>query len=109
MVPKCLDVGRVEHDSDRRAKGLGGKVVSESSSDNTRVAVGSGDLTPDDSDLGTSDLLGGSVDVSNSLSNVELGLFGGSNTLDLDERDVRVNDSFASLVRDVLSLNVNCG
>jgi hypothetical protein len=103
-----LDVGRVEHDSDGGAKGLGGEVVSESSSDHTGVTVGSGNLAPHDSDLGASDLLLGSVDVSNSLSDVELGLVGVGDALNLDERNVGVHNSFASLVRDMLSLNVDC-
>ena len=104
----CLDVGRVEHDSDGRAKGLGGQVVSESGSDNAGVSVGSSNLAPHDSDLGASDLLVGSVDVSNSLSDVELGLVGVGDALNLDERNVGVHNSFASLVRDMLSLNVDC-
>lgn len=44
----------------------------------------SGDLTPDDSDLGTSDFLGGSVNVGNTLTQVELGFLWGGDTFDLD-------------------------
>ncbi len=104
-----LDVRRVEHDSERRAERLGRQVVSESGSDGARVTVSSDDLAPDDSDLGASNLLVGSVDVSHSLSEVELGLLGVGDTLNLDERHVGVNNTLASLVRQVLSLNVDLG
>lgn len=64
----CLDVGWVEHDSDGSTESLSWQVVLELSSDQTVVTMNSGDLTPDTSDLGTSDFLGSLVDVCNSLT-----------------------------------------
>lgn len=55
--------------------------------------MGSVDLTPDDSNLGASDLLGGSVDVGNTLTQVELGILWSGNALNLDQRDIWVVDS----------------
>jgi len=69
--------------------------------------VSSGDLTPDNSDLGTSDLLGGTVDESNTLTKVELGILGGVDTLNADQGDVGVGNVLAALVGNVLSLNVD--
>lgn len=105
----CLDVGWVQEDSDGSTEGLGWQVVSELSSDDTGVAVGSGDLAPHDSDLGASDLLGRSVDVGNALTQVELGVLWVADVLDLDQRDVWVVDALGSLVGQVLALNVHCG
>ena len=68
--------------------------------------MSSGDLTPDDSDLGASDLLGGSVDVGDSLTQVELGLLWVGNTLNLNQRDVWVGNVLRTLVRQVLAFNV---
>lgn len=48
-------------------EGLGGKVGTELGANHSVVSVGTGDLTPDDADLGTSDLLLGSVNVSDTL------------------------------------------
>ncbi len=69
--------------------------------------MSSGDLTPDNSDLGTSDLLGGTVDESNTLTKVELGILGGVDTLNADQGDVGVGNVLAALVGNVLSLNVD--
>ena len=69
--------------------------------------MGSGDLTPDDSDLRASLFLRGSVDVGDSLTQVELGVGGVGDTLDLDQRDVRVGDVLRTLVGKVLTLNVH--
>lgn len=106
-VPQLsLDVGWVQHDSHRGTEGLGRQVSLEVGSDNTVVTVGSGDLTPDDSDLGTSDFLLGSVDVGNSLTQVESGVLGGADTLDLDQRRAWVVHVLGTLVGQVLTLNV---
>lgn len=70
--------------------------------------MSSGDLTPDNSDLGTSNFLGGSVNVGNTLTQVELSVFWGGNTFDLDQRDVWVVDSLRSLVGQVLTFDVHC-
>ena len=66
------------------------------------------DLTPDNSDLGTSNLLGGSVDVSNTLTQVELGVLWSSNALDLHQGDVWVVGLLGSLVGQVLTFDVHC-
>lgn len=55
-------------------------------------------FTPNDSDLGTSDFLGCSVNISNTFTQVELSFLWSSNTFDLDQRDVRVVNSLRSLV-----------
>lgn len=79
-----LDVRWVQKDSDGGTEGLGRQVVSEVGSHDTGVTVRSGDLTPDDSDLGASDLLGSSVHVGHALTQVKLGILWGRNTFDLD-------------------------
>lgn len=103
-----LDVGWVQHDSNRSTEGLWWQVLLEVGSDNTVVTVGSGNLTPDNSDLGTSDLLGSSVDVSNSLTQVELSVSWSLDTFDLNQGDVWVGNALRTLVGDVLTLNVHC-
>ena len=69
--------------------------------------MGSGDLTPDNSDLGTSDLLGSTVNKSNALTKVELGILGGVNAVNADQGNVRVGNVLAALVGKVLALNVD--
>lgn len=101
-----LDVGWVQHDSHGSTKGLWRQVLLEVGSHNTVVAVGSGDLAPDDSDLGASDFLLGSVDVGNSLTQVESGVLGVANALDLDQRRAWVVHVLGTLVGQVLTLNV---
>lgn len=103
-----LDVGWVQEDSDRGTKSLSWQVGLEVGSHSTGRTVGSGDLTPDDSDLGPSDLLGGSVHVSDTLTEVELGILSSGHTLNLHQRDVWVGDRLGSLVGDVFTLHVHC-
>lgn len=103
-----LDVGWVQHDSNRSTEGLWWQVLLEVGSDNTVVTVGSGNLTPDNSDLGTSDFLGSSVDVSDSLTQVELSVSWSLDTFDLNQGDVWVGNALRTLVGDVLTLNVHC-
>ena len=62
MWPK-LYRRRVKHDADGGTEGLGGQVRPELGADNARVAVGPGDLAPDDADLGALDGALGAVDV----------------------------------------------
>lgn len=69
--------------------------------------MSSGDLTPDNSDLGTSDLLGSTVNESNALTKVELGILGGVNAVNADQGNVRVGNVLAALVGKVLALNVD--
>jgi len=101
-----LDARGVEHDANARGKGLGRDVVSELGTDNTRVAVRAGDAAPDDADLGATDLLGGLVDVGDTLAEVELGLVGLLNTLNLDEGGVALGDALRALVAHDPSLDV---
>lgn len=61
------------------------------------------DLAPDDSDLGSSDLLLAAVDVCDALAQVEGSGFRVVDALDLDERRARVGVSLAALVREVLA------
>ncbi len=107
-VSTCLDVRWVQEDSDRSTESLSWQVRSELSSDNTGVTVSSVDLTPDNSDLGTSDFLRASVDVGDSLTQVELSFFWGGNTFDLDQRDVWVVNALRSLVGQMLTFDVHC-
>lgn len=97
-VSTCLDVRWVQEDSDRSTESLSWQVRSECSSNDTGVTVCSVDLTPDHSDLGTSDFLGASVDIGDSLTQVELSVFWVGNTFNLDQRDVWVVNALGSLV-----------
>ncbi|QBM90984.1 hypothetical protein METSCH_G00240 [Metschnikowia aff. pulcherrima] len=103
----CLDVGWVQHDSDGSTERLRRQVLLEVGSHDTVVAVGSGDLAPDDSHLGASDLSLTSVDVGNSLTKVELSLLWRLNTLKLDQGHVGVGDALGALVGNVLTLDVH--
>lgn len=107
MPPLFLDVRWVQHHSDGSTEGLWRQVLLEVGSDNTVVTVGFGDLTPDDSDLGTSDLLGSSVHVGDSLTKVESGILRGMNTVDLNQRGVWVDYALGTLEGQMLSLDVH--
>lgn len=72
----------------------------------TTVAVWSGDLAPDASDLCTLSFSGGSVDECYSLSKVELCGLCIIDTLNLQQRCVGIGVSLASLVRQVLAFDV---
>ena len=101
-----LDARGVEHDTDTSSESLGRDVVGELGTNNTRVAVRAGDAAPDDADLGATNLLGGLVDVSDALAEVELGLVGLLNTFDLDEGGVALGDALRALVAHDPSLGV---
>lgn len=68
--------------------------------------MSAGDLTPNDTDLGATDLLGGAVDKGDTLAKVELGLLGSGNTLNLDQGNRRVVGTLGALVRQVLALDI---
>lgn len=108
MASFNLDVGWVQHDSNRSTEGLWWQVLLEVGSHDTVRTVGSGNLTPDDSDLGTSHFLGSSVHVSNSLTQVELSILRSLDTVDLNQRNVWVGNVLRTLVGQVLTLNVHC-
>jgi hypothetical protein len=76
-----LDVGRIEHDPNSSTKSLGRKVLLEVCSDNTRISMRSSDLSPDNSDFGSSDFLAGTVHKGHSLSEVELSFLRRRNAL----------------------------
>lgn len=57
-------------------EGLRGKVGTELGANHSVVAVGAGDLSPDDADLGATDLLLSGVDVSDTLGSVAEGRHG---------------------------------
>jgi len=76
------------YDADRGTERLGGQVVAEASLDGARATVGTGDTAPNAADLGAIDLALGTIDESNTLAEVELGVGSGLHTLDLDERDI---------------------
>ena len=105
-----LDSGGVQHHTDHLGDGAGGEVVSELCADNAGVAVGTGDLAPEDSLLvaGLVSLLG-PVDVSDTLADVELGVLPGLDTLDSEEGGACVLVSLASLVAEEDSTSVESG
>lgn len=106
VAVKRLDARRVEHDANTSGESLRRDVVCELGTNNTRVTVGTGDATPDDADLGTTDLLGGLVDVGDTFAEVELGLVRLLDTLNLDERGVAPSDALRALVAHDPSLDV---
>lgn len=93
-----LDVGWVQEDSNRSTEGLGWQIVSEGGSNDTRVTVSSGDFAPHNSNLGTSDFLGSSVNVGDTLTQIELSFLWSGNTFNLNQRDIWVVNSLRSLV-----------
>jgi len=97
---------RVKHDADGSTEGLGGQVRPELGADNARVAVGPGDLAPDDADLGALDGALGAVDVCYALTGVPLCGGGVVNTLELEEGGAGVGVALSSLVGNVLALDV---
>lgn len=96
----------VQHDADGRAERLGRERVAELGADNAGVAVGTGDLAPDDADPGAADLLLGLVDVGDLLAEVEVRSVRGVNALDLDEAVRGVRDVAGACVGQVTSLHV---
>lgn len=101
-----LDARGVEHDADTGSESLRRDVVRELGTNDTRVTVRAGDASPDDTDLGATDLLGGLVDVSDTLAEVELGLVGLLDTLDLDEGSVALGHALRALVTHDPTLDV---
>lgn len=65
-----------------------------------------GDLAPDDADLGAADLLLATVDESDLLAEVEVGGVSVVNTLDLDQAGSRAGGVTRALVAQVTSLDV---
>lgn len=96
----------VQHDANRGAERLGGERAGELGADNARVTVRTGNLAPDDADLGAADLLLGLVDVGDLLAEVEVGGSGVINTLDLDQAGLGVDGVSATLVAQVTTLDV---
>lgn len=96
-----LDGGREKVNANGGAEGLGGKVVLEASTDNTAVAVSTGDAAPDAAAVAT-DL----VDVANALANVERSVLLLVHTLDLEKSLGRLLDGTGTLVAEDLTANV---
>lgn len=96
----------VQHDTNGSTERLGGERGRELGADNARVAVWSGNLAPDHSDLSSPDLLLTSVDEGDLLAKVEVGGVGVVNTLNLDQAGTRVGDVTRALVAHVASLDV---
>ena len=63
--------------------------------------VWAGDLAPDDTDLGSADLLASAIDESDLLSEVEIGALSVLDTLNLDERGTWGGGALATLVAQV--------
>jgi hypothetical protein len=108
LFPKTqnLNTGRVEHDSDGGSEALGRQVLGEFGTDGTRVSMGAGDTTPNASDFRSVDIPVSSVDIGNTFSEVEFGILGDTDTLDLEERGVLVDVSLGSLEASDFSLGV---
>lgn len=109
-----LNVRRVQHHTAGGAKGARGQGDGKLRTDGTAVSVGTGDLAPDALYLGALARLGlaggggrlGAVHVGDALAQVELGVGGRSDRLDLEDRSVRVLGALAALVSEVASLCV---
>lgn len=63
----CSDVAGVQHDTNCSTEGLGGDVGAELGTNQSRVAVGSCDLAPDNADLGAPSLGRSAVDICDAL------------------------------------------
>jgi hypothetical protein len=59
--------------------------------------VSTSNTTPDDTDLGTVDFALSTVNISNTLTEIELSILGGLDTFNLDERNVRVLGTLGTL------------
>mmetsp|Transcript_21203 Transcript_21203/g.58970 ORF Transcript_21203/g.58970 Transcript_21203/m.58970 type:complete len:149 (+) Transcript_21203:152-598(+) len=105
-----LYTGRVQHNTGLSADGLGGKVSSESASDNSVGSVRPADLTPVDS-VFVSVFIGGVslCDEGNTLSQVEVDFFLRVDTLDLQQTDIGVLGSESALVAEDSGINVKAG
>lgn len=77
---------------------MSGNVARELGAHDTAVAVGPGNTAPDDTNPGATDLVGTAVNVRNALAEVEGGILGVLNALNLDERGARVQVALAALV-----------
>lgn len=87
----------IKHNSGRVSKRVGGKILSESSTDNTIASVGLGNPSPHNTDVGAVlVLLSGTIDIGYSLSHVEVSVFLGTNTIQLQERPLRILVNLAS-------------
>lgn len=69
---------------------LGGEVGAEASTNNSVVAVGLGDTTPDDANVRSVGLLLRPVDVGDALAEVEIGVRAVLDTIKADERPLRL-------------------
>lgn len=70
--------------------------------------VWTGDLAPDDADLGSTNLLASAVDESDLLSEVEVGALSVLDTLNLDERGTWGGGALATLVAQVATPGPVC-
>jgi hypothetical protein len=94
------------YDADRSTKGLGGKVGAELGLDDTVSTVGTGNTAPDNTDLAAVDFTLGAVDVSNTLTEIELSINWSLDTLNLDKRSVLVLVALGTLVTQNTALAV---
>jgi len=85
---------------------LGRQVLSETSLDNTVSTVSTGNTTPDNTNLGTIDLTLSTVDIGNTLTEVELSILGGLDTLNLDQGDIGVLGTLSTLETQNTALTV---
>lgn len=68
--------------------------------------MGAGNTAPDDTDLAAVDLTLGTVDISDTLTQVELSILGSLNTFDLNQRSVLVLVTLGALVAQNTALAV---
>lgn len=108
LHPESLFLYRrgVQHDANRSTERLSRERGSKLGADNARVAVGTGDLAPDNADLGAPNLLLAPVDEGNLLAKVEVGGLGVIDTFDLNQAGARVGVVTRALVAQVTSLDV---
>lgn len=101
-----LDLARVEHDAETLANGGRREILAELGADDAIVAVRGDDATPHEAilrhlSLGVLLGLGGLVNVSDALAQVELGVLAVFHTLNLDARLLHVLVAAIALVADV--------
>ena len=100
-----LDGAGVHHNPDTGTEGLWWKVVLERSANETRVAVSSADLAPDDAD-GVRLAAANAVYVGDTLSEVPLRVLCAFDALELEQADVGVRVALATLVANVAALDI---
>ena len=85
MSSSSLDLAGVEHDPDWGSEGLGWKISGEFGLNRSAITMMTGDLSPDGSVLRICLQRLGFVNISNSLTQVKLGVFLSAYSLNLED------------------------